>query len=90
MVRYCVEITTRFQRGADSPFRPAGNEYAKREVVGEEALPDCSQQFLLVVFAPALIQAVDENSMRKGGKVQSCEFPELRERTDKQTLHLRS
>ena len=69
MVGYCVEVATPSKGGANSPFRPASDEDAKREVVGEKALPDRNQQFFLPVFALALIQAVDENGVRKGSEV---------------------
>ena len=59
MIRYCVEVSTRFQRGANSPFRPASDEKAEREVVFQDTVPNGSQQLCLSIFSLASLINVE-------------------------------
>ena len=83
MIGKCVEVTTWFQRGTNSPFRSTGDEYAKGEVVGEKAVTDGNQQFCLAVFILAFIQTINKNGMWKCGEVQVCTFSKVLQQTHK-------
>jgi hypothetical protein len=92
VVRRMVEIALRFRphRTSNGPLRSAGDEDTKGEIVIEEAALDAGEQFLLISFSGALVEAIDEDGVRETAGIPNPSRAELLERANYEVIHLNS